>query len=83
MLRPMVGTRTIELRWRGNEAAVGFDLEVRRGRAWWQHLVDDRPVTSYLLRGAPGAHVKVRVRARDWDHIPGAWTPPELLRFRA
>jgi hypothetical protein len=83
MLRPTIGTRSIELRWAGNEAAAGYDLEVRRGRAWWAHVVEDRPVTSYRLLGTPGSHIRVRVRARDWDHIPGAWTPPESLRFRA
>jgi hypothetical protein len=83
MLRPTVGAHSIELRWQGNEATAGFDLEIRRGRAWWQHLVDDRPTTSYLLHGAPGSRIKVRVRARDWDGVPGAWTATELLRFRS
>ena len=83
MLRPTVGSRTIELRWRGNEAAVGYDLEIRRGRAWWETVVSDRQVTSYRLSGTPGSRVKVRVRARDWDAVPGAWTPPESLRFRS
>jgi len=82
MLPPTVGTHTIELRWRGNEAAVGFDLEIRRGRDWWHAALSDRPVTSYRLRGTPGARIKVRLRARDWDAVPGAWTPPVSLRFR-
>ena len=82
MLRPAVGARSIELRWRGNEAAVGYDLEVRRGRAWWQTVVDDRPATSFRLRGRPGSHVLVRLRARDWDRVPGPWTSVESLRFR-
>jgi hypothetical protein len=83
MLRPTVGAHTMELRWRGNEAAVGYDLEIRRGRAWWETVVSDRPVTSYRLSGTPGSRIKVRVRARDWDAVPGAWTPPESLRFRS
>ena len=82
MLRPTVGTHTIELRWRGNAAAIGYDLEIRRGRAWWETVVSNRPVTSYRLRGMPGSRIKVRLRARDWDAMPGAWTPPQTLRFK-
>jgi hypothetical protein len=82
MLRLTVGTHTIELRWRGNEAAIDYDLEIRRGRAWWETVLRDRPVTSYRLNGTPGSRIRVRVRARDWDGVPGAWTPPESLRFK-
>jgi len=82
MLRPTVGTHTIELRWRGNAAAIGYDLEIRRGRAWWETVVSNRPVTSYRLRGTPGSRIKVRLRARDWDAMTGAWTPPQTLRFK-
>ena len=82
MLRPVVGRRSVVLRWRGNEVAAGYDLEVRRGRAWWETVVDDLPVTSYRLSGTPGSHVLARVRARDADGRPGAWTRPASIRFK-
>ena len=82
LLRPVVGVRSATVRWRGNEIAVTYDLAVKALGRRWRTVVSRLGATSRRLRGEPGRRIQVRVRARDGDGRPGAWSRAQSIRFR-
>jgi hypothetical protein len=71
----------VTLRWRGNAFARTYDVAVRPAGGAWRILAARLVATSYRLRGARGARMQVRVRARDDADLPGVWSPPRAFRF--
>ena len=83
MLPPTVGARFAVIRWQGNEVATTYDLAVESRRGPWRTLASRLGTTTYRLRGRPGEHLQVRVRARNEADQPGPWSTARKVRFRA
>jgi len=83
LLAPILGNGRALVRWRAALGAGTFDVAVRpAGRAW--RTVAARILRRrYLVRGAPGARLDVRVRARAFSGLPGVWSAPQRIVFRA
>ena len=77
----LVQGRTATVSWTGNLAADSYDVAVWRGKAKWKTIATRLSASSYRLRGSKGERLRVRVRARNVDGSPGAWTPALTLVF--
>jgi Glycosyl hydrolase family 26 len=82
LLAPIVRGTTATIRWRGNDVAQTYDLQVRGTKKPWRTLVSRVRARRFTLRGAPGQQLQVRVRARDDIDQPGAWSNMQRIRFR-
>ena len=81
LLAPIVRRGTARVRWSGNLAAHTFDLAARTKAGRWKVLAARVASSSYRLRGAPGTRVRVRVRARTVDDVPGPWSGSRIVVF--
>lgn len=74
MLDPDGRRRAVLLRWTGVEGASSYDLAVRPAGGTWRTVASRLNVTSYRLRGTSGLRLWARVRCRDAQDTPGAWS---------
>ncbi len=69
------------LRWTGDEYAMTFDVGVQRQGGAWRTVASRIEQTSFGVQGVPGSRLRARVRARDADGTPGAWSQPSPFRL--
>jgi Glycosyl hydrolase family 26 len=81
VVRRVVQGRAATIEWRGDLAADTYDVALRRANARWKTVASGVASTTSRVRGRSGERVRVRVRARDVDGKPGAWTPALTLAF--
>ena len=83
LLKPTVGLTSAMVRWRGNDVAATYDLEVKASGGRWRMVAVRTTATSRRVRGAPGRRIQIRVRAWDADSRVGPWSAPQAIRYRA
>ena len=81
MLKPVVHAGRATLRWRGNSVARTYDIALRRAGGAWRVAAAHLAVTTYRVRGVPGARLQARVRAYGDSNVPGAWSQTQALRL--
>jgi hypothetical protein len=81
LLAPTVRSHEATLRWRGNAQARTYDVSVRRLGGPWRTLAKAVGRKPVRVEGVPGTQMQARVRARDEDGVPGAWSTPRSFRL--
>ena len=80
---PTIRRTGATLGWLGNLAADTYEVSLKRRTGKWRTVAARLTALSYRVRGAPRERVAVRVRARNVDGQPGAWSPVRTVVFRA
>jgi VCBS repeat protein len=82
VLTAKVKRSTASVCWRGNSAAVTYDLALRRPHTAWKTVARASQRTCYALRGKKSERYEFRVRARDQQLAYGPWSGTRAFTLR-
>jgi hypothetical protein len=82
LLPPTIRRSGATLGWLGNLAADSYDVSVKRPAGKWRTVAARIASRTYTVKGKARERVAVRVRARNVDGAPGAWTPARAILLR-
>jgi hypothetical protein len=83
LLPPLLGDGSARIRWRAPRSAGTFEVAARHPGGAWRTLVARLLRKSYVVRGAAGSRIAVRVRARSFSNVAGGWSAPQQITFRS
>ena len=82
LLPPTIRRTGASLGWLGSLAADSYDVSIKRRDGRWRTVAARVTALTYRIKGAVRERIAVRVRARNVDGAPGAWTPARTFVLR-